>query len=109
MKRLIISAVGLCGLIAAGAALAKTTSITQAGQAFSESDITVSHGDSLKFENNDDVNHNILVSAEDDDDDAKDLGVQPPGGNVTYVFDKAGKFKVRCHIHPAMRLTVTVQ
>jgi len=86
-----------------------TTTINQAGQAFSETDITIKAGDHVKFMNSDGVNHNILIQSGDDDDDAKDLGVQPPGASVDALFDKAGKFKVRCHIHPSMKLSVEVQ
>jgi cytochrome c peroxidase len=88
---------------------AATTTINQAGQAFSETDITLKAGDHIKFLNSDSVNHNILIQSGDDDDDAKDLGVQPPGSSVDALFDKAGKFKVRCHIHPSMKLNVEVQ
>jgi len=96
-------------LIIAAPAYASTITVSQAGQAFSESDITLKVGDHVKFTNADSVNHNILIQSGDDDDDAKDLGVQPPGSSVDALFDKAGKFKVRCHIHPSMKLNVNVQ
>jgi len=103
----------MIGLLLACAPLeaveAATTTIVQAGQAFSETDITVAVGDKVKFANQDDVNHNILVQQGDDDDNARDMGVQPPGGAVDVAFDKAGKFKIRCHIHPSMKLNVNVQ
>ncbi len=88
---------------------AATTSVNQAGQAFSETSLTIKAGDHVKFLNSDSVNHNILIQSGDDDDDAKDLGVQPPGSSVDALFDKAGKFKIRCHIHPSMKLNVDVQ
>lgn len=90
-------------------ASAATKTIVQAGQAFSETEITIKAGDHVKFLNQDDVNHNILVQTGDDDDDGRDMGVQPPTGAVEVPFDKAGKFKVRCHIHPSMKLAVEVQ
>ena len=108
MKR-ILSAAALAGLMAASPATAATTTITQAGQAFSETDITVKAGDHVKFANQVDVNHNILVQEGDDDDNAKDMGVQAPGASVDVTFDKVGKFKIRCHIHPSMKLNVDVQ
>ena len=92
-----------------GAAVAATTTIVQAGQAFSQTDLTLKAGDHIKFLNQDDVNHNILVQTGDDDDDAKDMGVQAPGVAVEVPFDKAGKYKIRCHIHPSMKLNVEVQ
>jgi plastocyanin len=99
----------LTGLVPTVAATAATTTIVQAGQAFSETDVAIKAGDHVKFANQDDVNHNILVQEGDDDDDAKDMGVQPPGASVDVAFDKAGKFKIRCHIHPSMKLNVDVQ
>ena len=90
-------------------AVAAQTTIVQAGQAFSQTDVTLHAGDTIKFSNQDDVKHNILVQGDDDDDDGKDMGVQPPGQSIDVPFDKAGKFKVRCHIHPDMKLEVTVQ
>ena len=90
-------------------ASAATKTIVQAGQSFSETDISVKTGDHIKFLNQDDVNHNILVQSGDDDDDSRDMGVQPPTGAIDVAFDKAGKFKVRCHIHPGMKLAVDVQ
>jgi cytochrome c peroxidase len=110
MRRLCCPLLPACALLISGyAAYAATSTIVQAGQAFSETDISVKVGDHVKFLNSDDVNHNILVQAGDDDDDAKDMGVQPPGQAVDVPFDKAGKFKIRCHIHPSMKLNVTVQ
>jgi plastocyanin len=85
---------------------ATTTTIEQSGQQFSQKSITVSSGDSLTFANHDDVTHNINVI--NDDDDATDLGLQKPGENLTFKFDKAGRFKVRCSIHPSMKMVVTV-
>jgi plastocyanin len=107
MKVALVTALFLLG--AGGTAAAAEQSIVQAGQAFSDTDIAVKAGDHVKFLNQDDVKHNIIVQAGDDDDDAKDMGIQAPGQSVDVSFDKAGKFTVRCHIHPAMKLAVTVQ
>jgi plastocyanin len=105
----IVPIAAVAGITWASPSAAATTTIVQAGQAFSETDITVKTGDHVKFANQDDVNHNILVQEGDDDDDAKDMGVQAPGASVDVAFDKAGKFKIRCHIHPSMKLNVAVQ
>lgn len=107
MKTAATAALGL--VICTALAAANESSIVQAGQAFSESEVTVKVGDHVKFLNQDDVKHNILVQSGDDDDDAKDMGIQTPGQVIVVPFDKAGKFTVRCHIHPAMRLDVTVR
>ena len=93
-------------VIAAGVRASGVT-IDQSGQQFSEKSIALKPGDAVIFANKDDVSHNITVV--DDDDDTSDLGLQKPGENLTYKFDKAGRFKVRCSIHPSMKMTVTVK
>jgi cytochrome c peroxidase len=106
MKRHGIATIIIVGIVTQ--ALAADKNIVQAGQAFSETDVTVAAGTHLKFLNQDDVKHNILVQTGDDDDDAKDMGIQAPGQTIDVPFDKAGKYLIRCHIHPAMKLNVTV-
>jgi cytochrome c peroxidase len=86
---------------------ATTTNIEQSGQQFSEKSAALGVGDSITFANHDDVTHNINVI--NDDDDATDLGLQKPGESLTFKFDKAGRFKVRCSIHPSMKMTVSVK
>ena len=88
------------------AATAATITITQSGQHFNVSKLAVQAGDVIVFSNQDDVTHNIKVI--DDDDEPVDLGLQTPGQVLTYKFDKAGRFRVRCSIHPSMRLSVNV-
>jgi len=94
-------------ILAAGAGVrAASLTIEQSGQRFSEKSAALKSGDSLLFANKDDVSHNITVV--DDDDETADLGLQKPGENIRYQFDKAGRFKVRCSIHPGMKMIVTV-
>jgi cytochrome c peroxidase len=103
----LIIATGAAFLLTAAALQAATTTIEQSGQKFSERSVSIATGDSLMFANHDDVTHNINVV--DDDDDATDLGLQKPGDSLTYKFDKAGRFKVRCSIHPSMKMAVIVK
>ena len=86
---------------------AATTTVEQSGQQFSEKSLSLGVGDSITFANHDDVTHNINVSF--GDDDPVDLGLQKPGESITYKFDKAGRFKIRCSIHPSMKMTVNVK
>ena len=81
--------------------------IDQSGQQFSEKSAALKPGEAIIFSNKDDVSHNITVV--NDDDDSTDLGLQKPGQNLSYTFDKAGRFKIRCSIHPSMKMTVTVK
>jgi plastocyanin len=104
-----VSAMVIAALLIAGGVgvRASSTTIAQSGQRFSEKSADLKPGDALNFSNQDDVSHNITVV--NDEDDATDLGLQKPGETVTYTFDRAGRFKVRCSIHPSMKLTVTVK
>jgi plastocyanin len=86
---------------------AAITNIDQSGQTFSERSVALAVGDSLTFNNHDDVTHNINVI--NDDDDAVDLGLQKPGESLTYKFDKSGRFKIRCSIHPSMKMAANVK
>jgi cytochrome c peroxidase len=104
--RTLIGAAATLAAVAVGVRAANLT-IEQSGQQFSEKSASVGVGDTIVFANHDDVTHNINVI--NDDDDATDLGLQKPGQNITYKFDKAGRFKVRCSIHPSMKMTVNVK
>ena len=105
LKSTIVLAAALV-VLAAGVHAAGVT-VDQSGQHFSERSLDLTKGDVLNFANKDDVSHNITVV--DSDDDAVDLGLQKPGETFTYKFDKQGKFKIRCSIHPSMKLAVTVK
>jgi plastocyanin len=86
---------------------AATVTVVQRGQVFDRASAAVAHGDRMVFTNEDDVIHNIHVFGPGDDQ--KDLGVQKPGATLSYTFDKAGTFTIRCNIHPSMRMTVTAK
>jgi plastocyanin len=80
--------------------------IEQVGQKFSVRSESVKAGDTLVFSNHDDVTHNISVF--DASDNETNLGLQKPGEVLNYKFDKQGRFRIRCTIHPSMRMTVDV-
>jgi len=103
---IIVTAVALTAFSVAGRAASWT--IDQAGQHFSEKSVVLNKGDAVVFANRDDVTHNITV-LDDEDDDSNDLGLQKPGQDLIYRFDKAGRFRVRCIIHPSMKMTVNVK
>ena len=62
----------------------------------------------IVFTNDDDVIHNIHIFGPGADDDV-DLGLQKPGKLLSYKFDKAGFYRVRCNIHPSVKMSVTVK
>jgi plastocyanin len=107
MRGLAIAAVAATLIVVGAEVRAASVTIDQSGQLFSEKSVALKSGDAVIFANKDDVSHNITVV--DDDDDTADLGLQKPGQNLTYKFDKAGRFKVRCSIHPSMKMTVMVK
>jgi plastocyanin len=94
-------------LFASGICYAGAAEIDQVGQKFSQAMLAVPRGDAVRFINHDDVTHNINVI--DEDDNALDKGLQKPGETIEQRFDKAGKFTVRCSIHPKMKMTVAVK
>lgn len=102
------AAIALCGgFVTAVAVEAATADIDQAGQMFSKKSLTVKPGDTVRFHNGDDAIHNINVI--DAADVASDKGLQKPGETIGVLFDKAGKFVVRCSIHPKMKMTIAAE
>ena len=80
--------------------------IAQRAIRFSQPSMIVKVGDVVKYKNEDDVTHNLMVIGSDDM--PLDQGLQPPGAIVTHKFTQAGTFEVRCAIHPKMKMNVTV-
>ncbi len=99
-----LAAVGLAVLLASPA-LAETQTISQAGKKFSERKITVKVGDTVTFLNDDETTHNVHSAT---DGHVFDLGAQAPGESLSHTFDTVGDVKVRCAIHPKMKVTVQV-
>ncbi|HEX2590431.1 MAG TPA: cupredoxin domain-containing protein [Rhizomicrobium sp.] len=105
-------AVGLIGAVCAGAdavvaALADGNhTIVQNNRAFLPTEVTIRHGETLAFNNNDEFIHQIYV---DSPAMTFDSAEQPPGQSVKVTFPSAGDFPVRCHIHPKMKLLVHVK
>jgi plastocyanin len=95
----------LLGIVVA--AQAATVAIGQHGMLFTKSSASLAKGDRLVFTNEDDVIHNIHIFGPGNDE-STDLGLQKPGSTLTYKFDKAGAYRIRCNIHPAMKMVVTV-
>lgn len=100
-------AAAVLGVVTLGAisALASTSHmVSQADKAFSTKKMSIVAGDSITFVNEDKVKHNIVIKKMD-----VSSGIQAPGEKVDVTFDQNGKFKVRCGIHPKMKVTVVVK
>ena len=80
-------------------ALASDLSVSQSNQTFSSAVLTVHAGDK--------VSHNITVKSASGD--ADDLGLQKPGGVVSYQFESKGTYRVVCSIHPRMKMMVNAE
>ena len=89
------------------AAHAADVTVTQSHTTFDVDDLDVKVGDTVVFQNKDDVDHNIQVT--DADGNNEDKGIQPPGNDIRETFTKAGVYKVHCQIHPKMKLKVAVK
>jgi plastocyanin len=105
--RLAAAVAFLMGIIVAASAAA-TITVGQHGMKFTQNSASLARGDRIVFTNEDDVIHNIHIFGPGSDDSA-DLGLQKPGATLTYRFDKTGAYRVRCNIHPSVRMAVTVR
>jgi len=92
--------------LAAAALADDALTIVQNGRAFHPNEITIDHGQTLSFSNQDEFIHQIYVDSEGFKYDSAE---QPPGETLTIDFPDPGTFPVRCHIHPKMLLTVHVK
>jgi plastocyanin len=92
--------------LAALPAFAADHEVIQKDKVFSQEAITVNAGDTVTFKNEDDVAHNLFSKS---DSKVFEIPKQPPGSKEAVTFDKAGEVKIRCAIHPKMKLTVTVK
>jgi plastocyanin len=97
----------LLGVIVAVEA-ATTITVGQHGMVFTQSSASLAKGDRIVFTNEDDVIHNIHIFGPGNDDSA-DLGLQKPGATLTYRFDRTGAYRVRCNIHPSVKMAVSVR
>ena len=103
--RILIGSLVLIAGIASSAAAAEVT-ITQKDKSFSEKQVEINVGDTINFVNDDDTTHNVNSTS---DGQAFDLGAQAPGTTSSHTFTEAGSFKIRCAIHPKMKVKVTVK
>ena len=104
--RLAIAVAILMGLVVAVPA-ATTITVIQRGLALNMASVSLTKGDRLSFTNDDDVIHNIHIFGPGSDENTG-LGLQKPGKLLTYKFDKAGAYRVRCNIHPSVKMAVAV-
>jgi plastocyanin len=88
------------------AAAAQIHHISQSGRNFSQDEIAINAGDTIRFTNDDEFLHQIFISAPGMTFDSAE---QAPGQVIEVQFPAAGTYTVLCHIHPKMHLTVHVR
>ena len=94
------------GFMTMSLALANMThTVSEKGKKFSPSGVMeIGVGDTVKFVNDDDVDHNVMIKKMSFNSDQ-----QKPGASNDVTFDASGKYKVRCAIHPKMKLTIVAK
>lgn len=106
MKKLLAAmAIGFCVLLL-GAAQADsathTATVHMTDFSFKPDALTVQVGDTVVFQNDDDVTHNVSA-------DAFKSGDIDGGKSWKYTFTKAGTYAYVCTYHPGMKATITVK
>ena len=86
-------------------ATAAEVKVEQKSKKFSQKKVSAAVGDTMVFVNADGFTHNLFSKK----GVTFDSGVMKPGDVYKLKLDKAGKFRVRCAIHPKMKLRVTVK
>lgn len=79
--------------------------VTMAGATYSPAKVSAKVGDTLRFVNDDQTDHNVFVPTVGF---GVDLGKQEPGKETLLPLGKAGTFEAECVFHSEMLLTVEV-
>ena len=80
--------------------------VEQKNREFIVKEITIKPGEKIEFCNADDVTHNVFSRSKVNPFTIK---TQMPGTSSVVEFKEEGVTEVRCAIHPAMKLIVTVK
>ncbi|MFT8243154.1 hypothetical protein [Roseomonas sp. BN140053] len=81
--------------------------VSQQGRNFGQSAVEIRRGETVRFLNQDEFPHQILVSGASTV--LLDSDLQSPGVVLDVPFPESGLFSVQCGIHPRMRMTVRVR
>ena len=94
----------ICALMLS-TAQAEEHHISQKGKIFAPGEITIHTGDTIVFQNDDEVTHHVFSMTDGMKFNSKP---QIPGSSETIPFTTEGRSEVRCIFHQTMRLTVVV-
>lgn len=106
-KSAIVAAFLAGGAVACVAAMANAAqhTIQEKGKVFSQTDISIKAGETLVFENDDNVAHNVMSNTPGN---TFNMGLLKPGTATPVTFNTPGDIDVICAIHPSMKLHVKV-
>ena len=88
-----------------GTVFAANSVVTQKGKQFSPRVLDIKVGDTVTFRNNDKHRHNVYSRTSGHKFRIKK---QKPGQSNDVTFDKSGEIKVRCAMHPKMKMVINV-
>jgi plastocyanin len=92
-------------VLAVSPAASETFEVRMAGGLFAPTDVAARVGDTIRFINDDTMDHQVFVP---DADFAFDLRSQPPGEAREIVLLKAVNFEVECVLHDMGLIAVEV-
>jgi plastocyanin len=99
---LVILAALLVGASPAGAAVTKTVKVY--GSTFSPTSVTITAGDTIKWVNKDNANHQIYA-----DHGEFVSAILKPGQSFAFTFKAAGTYTYKDELHPTIRGTIVVK
>jgi plastocyanin len=88
-------------------AYAAEVAVDQLDLLFVPNSVTINAGDTVRFTNSDRIAHNVTIV--NPDGTSEDKGMDSYMVGIVVKFPKPGVYQVRCKIHPAMKMTVTVK
>jgi plastocyanin len=105
LSRTTLLALALAGVVFP--AVAAETAVDQLDLTFIPNAVTINAGDAVRFTNSDRIAHNVTVV--NPDGTSEDKGMDAYQHGILVPFPKPGVYHVKCKIHPAMTMTVTVK
>jgi plastocyanin len=88
-------------------AYAAETMVDQLNLKFVPDTVTINAGDTIRFTNSDRFFHNVTIV--NPDGTTEDKGLQNYKQEIVVTFAKVGNYQIRCRLHPAMKIAVTVK
>src|SRR3954471_1448106 len=104
MRRLLVPFIAVLALALPAQSLAATVSIKIGASSFTPKSVTINQGDTVKWTNTDNANHQIVANK-----GAFASGILRPGATYTFTFSTSGGFAYHDALHPATTGAVFVK